>query len=128
MGSQRGNLQNLTAPRFQPGQSGNPGGRPKKKLTDKLEARLDTPIPGDKNGRTYGDLFIEKLVRRACNRSDTAAKEIFDRVEGKALQRMELSGPEGGPVEVSSEDLARRIREILNKARARAGKPPLPEE
>ena len=65
---------------WKPGQSGNPGGRPKK-LTQPLE---DFLARKDKKGRQYAQLLIEAMVTRAIKKSDTLIKEIFDRVEGSA--------------------------------------------
>lgn len=39
--------------------------------------------------------IIEKLVDDAVEGNLAAAKEIMDRVEGKAVQATEISGPEG---------------------------------
>ena len=63
---------------FKPGQSGNPGGRPKK-LSQPLE---DFLARKDKKGRQYAQLLIEAMVKRAIAKSDTLVKEIFERVEG----------------------------------------------
>ena len=67
---------------WKPGQSGNPGGRPKK-LTRRLEKQLEMRVPNDPQKRTYAQLFIESITKRAITKSDVMAKEIFDRVEGK---------------------------------------------
>lgn len=48
----------------------------------------------DANGKPTKRLYLvaEKLVLRALEGSETAIKEIFDRVEGKATQPVEHSG------------------------------------
>ena len=71
----------LKAYSFKPGQSGNPGGRPKK-LTGPLEEFLSRRVPHDKQRRQYVDLLIESMVKRAIAKSDPLIKEIFERVEG----------------------------------------------
>src|SRR5690348_18338869 len=82
---------------FKPGQSGNPGGRPKKKpLTVELEKILDT-VSHDKAGKTYATRLVEAAVRRAIKKSDFALKEIWERTEGKVPQA--LAGEGGGPVQ-----------------------------
>jgi hypothetical protein len=68
----------LKAYAFKPGQSGNPGGRPRK-LTAPLEAFLARK---DKHGKQYAQLLIESMVMRAIKNSDSMVKEIFERVEG----------------------------------------------
>lgn len=79
---------------FQPGQSGNPGGRPKK-LTRPLEKLLDEKVPG--KSVTYAEEFAAKVLDRALKRSDFMAKEIFERIEGKVPQA--ITGADGGPVQ-----------------------------
>jgi hypothetical protein len=66
---------------WKPGQSGNPGGRPKK-LTGPLEEFLSRRVPHDMQKRQYVDLLIESMVKRAIAKSDPLIKEIFERVEG----------------------------------------------
>lgn len=78
---------------FKPGQSGNPGGRPKK-LTRHLERLLDQK---DEKGRTYAERLVESVVKRAIKRSDSALKEIWERTEGKVPQA--VTGADGGPVQ-----------------------------
>jgi Family of unknown function (DUF5681) len=83
--------------KWKPGQSGNPGGRPKKKpLTDELEKILNT-ISHDKAGKTYATRLVEAAVRRAIKKSDFALKEIWERTEGKVPQA--VTGGNGGPVQ-----------------------------
>ena len=79
--------QALRAHTWKPGQSGNPGGRPKK-LTQPLE---DFLARKDKKGRQYAQLLIEAMVTRAIKKSDTLIREIFDRVEGHVANTEETS-------------------------------------
>ena len=55
----------------------------------------------DENGkpRKQLNLIANKLVKLAAEGDTMAIKEVFDRTEGKARQAMELSGPDGGPME-----------------------------
>ena len=79
-----------------PGQSGNPGGRPKKPLTERLIAQLV------KDGESETAAVIQSLLASAKNpessQSVRAITEIFDRVEGKVADR--LSGEDGGELVV----------------------------
>jgi Family of unknown function (DUF5681) len=69
---------------FQPGQSGNPLGRPvRKPLITALEKYLSRPVPGDKQHRTFLEKLVEETVKRAIKKSDVLVREIFERVEGK---------------------------------------------
>jgi hypothetical protein len=70
---------------WKPGQSGNPNGRPQK-LTRELDKQLSARVPGDPKKRSYAQLFIESVMKRAITKSDVLAKEIFDRIEGKIPQ------------------------------------------
>src|SRR5574340_1696695 len=68
---------------FKPGQSGNPGGRPKKKpLTEELEKILHS-TGRDPQKRTYARRLMESAVKRAIKKSDFALKEVWERTEGK---------------------------------------------
>ena len=91
---------------WQPGQSGNPGGRPKRKpLTDAYAALLDKPIPPDMarqlkldESTTYAQVIAMSLVREAVKGKVNAAAEVADRVEGKITQP--ISGPDEGPLQI----------------------------
>lgn len=83
---------------FKPGQSGNPRGRPRrgKTLTESVKRVLREPHT---EGKTKGEALADVLVELALDeKSIPAIKEIFDRLEGRAPQALELSGPEGGPI------------------------------
>jgi hypothetical protein len=46
------------------------------------------------------DELAEKLLQ-ACDKGDVPAlKELGDRLEGKPIQQIEASGPNGGPIQV----------------------------
>lgn len=123
MANPKGNLATLTAPRFEPGRSGNPSGRPRKVLTEKLDAYLDQPTPADKRKkkkRTHADRIVQTTVRLAERGNVSAIREVFDRVEGKVAQRTELSGPSGAAIPLTLPEVDRRLLELLEKARSRA--------
>jgi ribosomal protein L29 len=107
------------ATRWKPGQSGNPGGRPKKTpLADACRELLNMPVPKDKSGRSYAEAISEKLARKALAGNISAVREIADRAEGKARQAMELSGPGSGPLEIQNmtdEELNKRLEQLRAK-------------
>jgi hypothetical protein len=88
---------------FQKGQSGNPAGRPKKgqALTDILRKELNKRTIYDEDQKTYiarKTAIIRKMIDLAIEGDLAAQKYIFDRVDGKPMESMELTGQNGGPL------------------------------
>jgi Family of unknown function (DUF5681) len=115
----RGRKENLKP--WQPGQSGNPGGRPRKKpITEALIELLAEIPPGKK--KENARLLAEKLLSMARGGSVAAAHEILNRIEGKVTTI--LGGPDGAgiPLDVNMDKAAleRRIVEVLETAKSRA--------
>jgi hypothetical protein len=108
---------------FKPGQSGNPGGRPKKFssiLSDALKEELGSIDP--ESTGTYAALIARGMVRGAAKiaRKDRLTKDLIlfldkaaDRTEGKPNQKVEV----GGNLTVEP---AERLRELLARALERA--------
>ena len=79
------------ATRWKPGQSGNPGGRPKmSRLSQACRDVLSQPFPGDAEGRTYAEKIARVLAEKAAAGDIRAAQEIADRAEGRARQAIEI--------------------------------------
>ena len=71
--------------RWQPGQSGNPGGRPRTgALAKACRDLLERPVPGDRAGRTYAQAIAERLADLALQGHMGAVRELGDRAEGRA--------------------------------------------
>lgn len=90
---------------FEPGQSGNPGGRPKKKIfADALRLQVLRPLEFDEEGNQklptlpdkprQIDAIVNALIveSRIGKNLTQAAKEIRDTLDGKPAQAIEHSG------------------------------------
>jgi hypothetical protein len=106
-------------PPWKPGQSGNPSGVKKNKpITDAYEAVLNSPIPGDKSGRTHLQAMAQTVVRKAITGDLKALAfviELTDRIEGKATQRTEMTGRDGGPMQFDTPASRKEAEERLAK-------------
>lgn len=79
------------ATRWKPGQSGNPGGRPKTALlSQSCRMLLAQLVPSDPQRRTYAQAIAEALAAKALDGDIRAAQELADRSEGKARQAVEV--------------------------------------
>ena len=82
----RGN--NLIPFRWKKGQSGNPGGRPKRKpITDAYKEILQYT---DEEGKTAALALGMAILNKALSGDVGAAKEIADRVEGTVRQSIDI--------------------------------------
>lgn len=96
---------------FEPGKSGNPGGRPKSKpFKEALLMEALSAERGEKCIAKKGSLRWN--ARKLLELGEVPAiKEIADRLDGKVTQA--ISGPDGGPIQtvdltdLSEDDLSR---------------------
>jgi hypothetical protein len=89
--ARRGNPDKIIPHRWQQGQSGNPGGRPKKTpLANACREVLALPVPDDAEGRTYAQAIAATLAAKALDGDIRAAQELGDRAEGKPRQSVEI--------------------------------------
>ena len=105
---------------FQSGNTyGNRRGRPKKgaALSEFLRAELERMFNGQ--AISNKERIAEVLVKQACAGNLRAAAWIADRTEGTAPQRVEHSGPGGGPMEQRHEVEIRAV-DYRNSIRALA--------
>lgn len=100
----RGRIENLKM--WPKGVSGNPSGRPKKRpISDEYERIADCPLPDEirkklrmKKGTTFREALAVRTFYAAMRGQSAAAREIREAIEGKATQRLELTGAEGKPL------------------------------
>jgi hypothetical protein len=75
------------ASRWKPGQSGNPGGRPKgRSVTSELRDLLDN----EHNGKRLAAIIAELIMKGALQGKLDYLREIIDRTEGKAPAMLEV--------------------------------------
>jgi hypothetical protein len=92
------NLRRGAAFRWQPGQSGNPGGRPAfKELSNACREILLSPLPDDPK-RTYAEAIAERLAQAALAGNIDAAAELGNRAEGRPRQALEISDGKPDPL------------------------------
>ena len=75
--------------RFQLGESGNPGGRPRgTSLTAKIRRALEAPDESNPS-RTMGDAIVEAMIHAARNGDVQVFKLLIERVDGRVAERVE---------------------------------------
>ena len=96
---------------FAPGQSGNPGGRPRgQSITAKLRTLLDNPNASEP-GKSNLDKLAEVVLEKALEGDLGFAKMVWERVDGRI--------PDAEPSQDSSpEEVYRQAAEILLRRRA----------
>jgi hypothetical protein len=117
------------ATQFQPGQSGNVGGRPRSlasHLSQELRRLLRTPCPSDKLQRSWAEVIAEKMCQMALKGNIHACIEIGDRTEGRPSQALSLSGDLN--VEMNLEEIDKQFAELTDSIRERLAKRNAPEE
>ena len=84
---------------WKPGQSGNPGGRPKyKPISDKIREILESDYTAD--GESYAEHIAQEIIKELLDKAgnlkhgfNTALlKEILDRSEGKVTDTHRIEG------------------------------------
>ena len=80
---------------FKPGQSGNPGGRPR------VAAAVRDLLK--RNSVAAAQCVIGLMASEDSRVALSAAREVLDRVLGKPSQTTEITGPNGGPLAFETE-------------------------
>jgi hypothetical protein len=85
---------------WQPGQTGNPGGRPKKKpITDRYLRIVETELPDEirtalslPRGATFGDAIALAQARQTIKGETAAAKQMREAIEGRSITQADFEG------------------------------------
>ena len=101
---------------WKPGQSGNPNGRPPRgeTLSELLRVKLREQNVNVNGAKVEAkEAIILQLIKLAVSGDLRAIQYIMDRIDGKPLQPSEVSGPEGGPVEI--EQVRNGLLELVSR-------------
>jgi uncharacterized protein DUF5681 len=79
------------ATRFKPGQSGNPGGRPKTRIVAEMLSALGNEVDPE-TLKSYFQIAAERLMTEVFRGNVQAFREFANRVDGRATQHVELRG------------------------------------
>lgn len=99
--------------------SPNPGGRPKKApVADAYARQVEAPLPDDlrsklklPRGATWADAMALGQLRSAVQGNTAAAREIADRVEGRARLPVEVETPENEALRIEVVHIGGRYQE-----------------
>jgi hypothetical protein len=93
------------AHRWRPGQSGNPGGRPRVgALAKACRAVLEKRVRHDPKKRTHAEMVADYLAEQAILGNKYAIRELADRAEGRAGQLLEVEVRRAGAEEAPQEE------------------------
>jgi Family of unknown function (DUF5681) len=101
----------VTGKGFEPGRSGNPGGRPKGTLLDRALVEL---LQAD--GGRHSRAIAEKLIAKAQRGDVKAARLIAERTEGRPKQKIDMNMGIDGSLDLSllsDSELEARLIESL---------------
>lgn len=88
----RGNPDKIKPYQWKPGESGNPGGRPKNDLAKRIAIAIF-----ENNEEAIYEAFASALL----NGNAYTFKELAERAFGKLNEKVEHTGADGGPIETS---------------------------
>jgi ribosomal protein L17 len=111
-------------PKWQKGQSGNPGGRPKRKWTfaGLIEQELKKTLKTTKGGKIKArKAVIGKLIMLAVDGDLAAIKEIMNRLDGMPKQALDVTS---GNEPLFSDEQVKRIADRLASRGRESGNTP----
>lgn len=96
---------------WKPGQSGNVKGRPPKFDCSKF---IQKCLKQKKDGKQIGELLMNELVKHAAKGNMQAMNIVIDRMEGKAVETVDVSV--SNPIEsMTDEQVRARISELSGR-------------
>lgn len=105
------------ATRFKPGQVTNPGGRPKKKpLTDELRRLLRESSDGSQY--TNAHMVAWEMIQRAKAGDVPAARLIWEYIEGKPVQPIDLRRSLTDEAERMAQELGMSVADAMREVEA----------
>lgn len=108
MGDKKPKTDHLKPTQFKKGQSGNPGGKPRKPaITAMLREFVFSKDPGTK--KLWGERIVEAIAKKAAKGNVAAFAEITNRLDGKPKETVELVEKSKMPG-VSDAELARKLQ------------------
>lgn len=120
------NPENLEPHQYQPGQSGNPKGKPKGIKNSKTQLRkwlaLDSmqKAPEGEGTVDYFDAILLKTMKDALAGDTNARRDIFDRLEGKPNQSLDLTERKPDDLEkMSTTELKEHGENLIKKLKAK---------
>ncbi len=125
--------ENVEPHKWKKGQSGNPAGRKPGKnlrtvLREMLEEEIEVKIEGqpDKVKKVFSEVILRRLIKAANDGEGWAIKEIFDRVDGKAQQFIEMQIPGGMESLTKHEIIFKDMTKSVSTKKKASTKPPQP--
>jgi hypothetical protein len=94
------NPENIENHKFPKGKTGNPNGRPKK--LPNLDALLAAELGEDTDqGKSNMRKILQGLLKAAAKGNHRAAEILLERAYGKVKQNLEVSGQQGGAIQIN---------------------------
>lgn len=103
-------------PKWKPGESGNPAGRPKGSKNRSTIVKEILALPHE-DGKNYEYAATKAIAEKAIAGDVMAWDKLMDAAHGKVADKTEITGEDGGPINIHNNDA-----EILARYYASQGK------
>ena len=99
--------------RWKPGQSGNPGGRPK---GESIVALMRRVLERDHHGKPLSEVLAERIIKEALAGKPAMVKEVLDRLEGPVNQRHEVTVERRSALEILADMSVEEKEALIRRA------------